>query len=151
MTIKKIFVSQGFTKIKIKDVIKHTFLILLLLLFLSYLISFISILFNISDLNLVSEHISKIPFYLIIYLFIVRVFLEEWFFRGFLVKKIGCLLSSALFAIVHIGYGSIVQVIGAFALGFILAKYYEKINNIIPLFLAHLFYNSISYFFMIFI
>jgi uncharacterized protein len=139
---------QGFTKIKLKDLIKFTIVIFLLLFCLSYLLSFISILFNISDLNLVSEHISSIPFLLIIYFFIVRVFLEEWFFRGFLVKRIGCLLSSALFAIFHVGYGSIIQLVGAFALGFVLAKNYQKLGNILPLYFAHMLYNFVAYFFI---
>lgn len=147
-TIKQLFILQGFTKIKIKDVIKHTITIFILLFFLSYLISFVSILFNVSDLNLVSEHILSIPFLLIVYFFIVRVFLEEWFFRAFLVKRIGCLLSSIIFAIVHVGYGSVVQLLGAFALGFVLAKYYLKTNNILPLYFAHLLYNFVAYFFV---
>jgi uncharacterized protein len=70
------------------------------------------------------------------------VFLEEWFFRGFLVSKTNVYISSFLFAIAHFGYGSYVEVVGAFILGLVLAFYYKKINNLWPLYISHLLYNS---------
>lgn len=150
ITIKQLFILQGFTKKSFKEILKNTLTIFILLFFLSFLISFISNLFNISDLHLVTDFFSQIPFYLIIYFFIVRVFLEEWFFRAFLVKKIGCLFSSIFFAIVHAGYGSIIEVIGAFALGFVLAVYYKKTNHILPVYFAHLIYNFLAFVFILF-
>lgn len=78
---------------------------------------------------------------MIVYLLVVRVFLEEWFFRGFLVKKTGVLFSSILFSIAHIGYGSYVELFGAFILGLVLAIYFKRIQNLWPLVAAHLLYN----------
>jgi membrane protease YdiL (CAAX protease family) len=84
----------------------------------------------------------------IFYLFVIRVFLEEWFFRGFLVNRIGVYLSSLLFAIGHISYGSIVEVIGAFILGVVLGKYYLKTKNLWVNYLAHFLYNFSAFLLM---
>jgi uncharacterized protein len=97
--------------------------------------------FGFSDLDLVTEKIKLLSPFFIFYLLIIRVFLEEWFFRGFLVYKTNILFSSILFAIAHFGYGSIVEVVGAFILGFVLAYYYKKINNLYPLYAGHVLYN----------
>ena len=104
-------------------------------------VNFLFMLFGFTDLNLVSEKIQTLSPLFIIYLLIIRVFLEEWFFRGFLVYKTGILFSAFLFAAGHFGYGSIVELVGAFILGLVLAFYYKKINNLYPLYAAHLLYN----------
>jgi uncharacterized protein len=148
--IKTILIKQSFTKISFKKLIKHTFVLLALLFSLSYLISLVAFLFNISDLHFVSNHILTIPFSLLVYYFLVRVFLEEWFFRSFLVNNFGVLISSILFSIVHAGYSSVIEVAGAFCLGFVLAIYFKKINNIWPLFFAHSIYNFLIYFILIY-
>ncbi len=90
-----------------------------------------------------TEKIKTLSPFLLIYLLVVRVFLEEWFFRGFLVSKMGVLFSAALFGIAHYGYGSIVEVTGAFILGIVLAYYFKRLKNLYPLYAAHFLYNSI--------
>ena len=74
----------------------------------------------------------------------VVVFIEEFFFRGFLQKRIGILPSTAVFTILHIGYGSIAEIIGVFALGLILAYWYKKHNSLFQNYLGHLLYNIIA-------
>ncbi|HRS42694.1 MAG TPA: CPBP family intramembrane metalloprotease [Candidatus Diapherotrites archaeon] len=107
-------------------------------------------LFKVSDLNLVSEEILRYSPIAIVYLFLVRVFLEEWFFRGFLTPRLGVILSSALFAIGHIAYGSIIEIIGAFVLGVFLSSTYKKYNNLWPNVFAHIIYNLVIYLFLVF-
>ncbi|MDD3244575.1 MAG: type II CAAX endopeptidase family protein [Candidatus ainarchaeum sp.] len=143
--IKNIFLSLGFKKISFKDIFKHTIILFFLLFLLSYTLSFISVFFKISDLNLVGQEILKLPISVLIYMFVIRVFLEEWFFRSFLVPKIGAIFSSIIFAIAHIGYGSIIQVLGAFFLGVLLSVYYKKTGSIIPNYFAHFLYNLSIY------
>ena len=133
--LKLAFYTLGLKPIKFKELLKNTITIFLLLFFLSYLLSFFSVLFNVSDLELVGKEILSFPFSVIIYLFVIRVFLEEWFFRGFLVPRIGIIFSSLIFALGHLSYGSVIQVLGAFVLGVFLANTYTKTNNLCQMFL----------------
>ncbi len=147
--IKLAFYTLGLKPIKFKELLKNTITIFLLLFFLSYLLSFFSVLFNVSDLELVGKEILSFPFSVIIYLFVIRVFLEEWFFRGFLVPRIGIIFSSLIFALGHLSYGSVIQVLGAFVLGVFLANTYTKTNNLWPNVFAHALYNLTIYLFLV--
>jgi uncharacterized protein len=149
ISFKNLFKEQGLNKISLKKLINSIFIILILLVFFSYLLCFVSYIFNISDLELVSETIIKYSILKIIYLFVVRVFIEEWFFRAFLVPRLGLFFSSFVFALAHFGYGSIIQIFGAFALGFLLSKIYSLNKNILPNFFAHMLYNFLIYLLLI--
>ncbi len=149
-SLAQVFRLQGLKKIPFKELFKKTIIIFLLLFVLSYTLSFFSVLFKVSDLNLVSEEILRYSPIAIVYLFLVRVFLEEWFFRGFLTPRLGVILSSALFAIGHIAYGSIIEIIGAFVLGVFLSSTYKKYNNLWPNVFAHIIYNLVIYLFLVF-
>lgn len=144
------FRLQGLKKISIKELLKKTMIIFLLLFVLSYTISFFSVLFKVSDLNLVGEELLRYSPLVILYLFLIRVFLEEWFFRGFLTPRLGVVLSSALFALGHLAYGSVIEVLGAFVLGVFLASTYKKYNNLWPNVFAHILYNLVIYLFLVF-
>ena len=149
--IKCVFSNLGLKTISIRNLLKYTITIFLLLFFLSYILSFFSVFFGVSDLEVVGKEIVSFPISVIIYLFIIRVFLEEWFFRGFLTPRIGAIFSSLIFALGHIAYGSVIEVLGAFVLGVFLARSYEKTNNLWPNIFAHLLYNFTIYLFLILI
>lgn len=146
--LKLIFNYLGLKKISFSSLFKNAFFIFLLLFFLSYTLSFFSVFFNVSDLEHVSSEIMGLPFFVVVYLFIIRVFLEEWFFRGFLVSKTGVIFSSFVFALGHIGYGSVIEVLGAYVLGLFLANSFKKTNNLWPNVLAHSLYNFTMYAFL---
>jgi len=74
----------------------------------------------------------------------ILLFIEEFFFRGFLVKRLGMVPSSIIFAAAHISYGSIAEIIGVFFLGLILAYWYKKHNSLLQNYIAHLAYDLIS-------
>ena len=116
------------------------------LFFLSIAISIIMAFAGFNDLDKVGEVVTALgkasPAFLA-YLLIVRVIAEEVFFRGFLVKRIGWIGSTALFGIAHISYGSVTEVVGALVLGALLAKAYERNGNLLPNIVAHMFYNLI--------
>ena len=122
------------------------------MLFISIVISAIMAFAGVNDLGKVGEVVHKLqessPLFLI-YLLVVRVIAEEVFFRGFLVKRIGWILATALFGIAHVSYGSITEVFGALVLGGLLAKAYERNGNLIPNIVAHMFYNLIFIAFML--
>lgn len=147
---RDILADFGIKKISFKSFFKHFIIVFLLLFFISLLINFIFVVIGISDLNLVTNTLESLSPFVIIYLLVVRVFLEEWFFRGFLVSKLGILASALIFSLAHFGYGSYVEVFGAFVLGLVLAYYYKKINNLWPLYAAHFAYNAIVILFITF-
>ncbi|MCK9292853.1 MAG: CPBP family intramembrane glutamic endopeptidase [archaeon] len=146
--LKEIFYNFGLRKISFSNLVKHTLILFFLIFIISISLSTIFTFVGLDDLHLVSSTILSIPLLYIFYLFVIRVFLEEWFFRGFLVNRIGVYLSSLLFAIGHISYGSIVEVIGAFILGVVLGKYYLKTKNLWVNYLAHFLYNFSAFLLM---
>jgi uncharacterized protein len=111
---------------------------------------FLTIIINIigfNDLELVEEVINEslsenVLLFVITVFFIV--FAEEFFFRAFLVKRTGIWISTLLFTLAHIGYGSFAQLFGVFFLGLILAYWYKKNNSLFQNFLAHLLYNMFA-------
>jgi membrane protease YdiL (CAAX protease family) len=139
------FSSFGFKKISFKNLTKNSLVLYFSIFLLSLLISFIFNIIGYQDLGLVSSKILSIPILYIIYLFTIRIFVEEWFFRGFLVKRIGIFLSAFLFSLAHIGYASIVEIVGAFILGLLLGYYFKKTNNIYPNIIAHILYDVSVY------
>jgi hypothetical protein len=148
-TVKEILKEFNVTKISFKSLIKHTLILFCILFILSIFINIIVSLFGITDLDLVTSKILGLPVFYIIYLFVIRIFIEEWFFRGFLVNKIGAITSSLIFALGHISYGSVSEVIGVFLLGLVLAYYFKRTNNIWPNVVAHFLYNLSAYFLMV--
>ncbi len=117
----------------------------------------LSIIINVSgfnDLELVEEVIKSalsenMPLFILSV--VLFVFAEELFFRAFLVKKIGILLSTIIFTAAHMGYGSVAETFGVFFLGLILAYWYMKKNSLFQNFVGHLLYNILAiviYFFI---
>lgn len=120
--------------------------ILACLIGISLLLSIVLFLLGINDFGPVEMTINALmglnPL-ILVYLFVVRIFAEEFFFRAFLVPRAGILASSILFGALHYGYGSVAEVIGAFVLGLVLAYFYKRNGKIVPNYIAHLLYNFI--------
>jgi membrane protease YdiL (CAAX protease family) len=79
-----------------------------------------------------------------IIMMIIIVFLEEYFFRAFLVKRIGIIFSTLIFTFFHLGYESITQTIGVLLLGLLLAYWFKKHDSLIQNYFGHLAYNCIA-------
>lgn len=139
---------QGLKAINWKTFIRNVILLFFLMFVISFAISYVATFFGVQDLGVVGEKITSLSVIYIIYLFVIRVFLEEWFFRGFLVSRVGVIASSALFACGHILYGSVTEVIGAFVLGVVLARFYQKTKSLWVVYIAHLTYNFVALAFM---
>lgn len=148
----------GFEKIKIFEILK--------LVALSYLI-YIGITFIVSIITIFSD--TKIPGYQMqeniipyfgdsitalasagILIVLIAPFLEEIFFRGFLlrafVNKIGIffgsIVSAVLFALVHFQWQSIIPI---FILGLIINRIVIKSRSILPAIAFHIFNNGIVF------
>lgn len=67
--------------------------------------------------TLVPQIQSLLDWPLVLTISLVAALTEEVYFRGILQSRVGILLSSALFGIIHIGYGTVLQVVAPFLLG----------------------------------
>lgn len=108
----------------------------------------------VNDLDKVNDVIdAEITYNLGLFLFtlIVVVFIEEFFFRAFLIPRAGMIPATLIFTFFHYGYGSIAEIIGVFFLGLILAYWFKKKKSIIQNYFGHLFYNCLALVFYFFI
>jgi len=147
-SLKKAVQELGFKPMPFGKLFKKSAKLFLLMLAVTIWLSLSMMFFGINDLELVGKAVSeaKAILPLFFWLVLVRVVSEEVFFRGFLVKKIGAVASSAVFALFHIGYGSVAEVIGAFVLGLVLAKAFQLNKNLYPNIFAHIAYNAMAMF-----
>ena len=95
------------------------------------------------DTYLVYQKANMLGWWFIILGVLVAPVTEEIFFRGALVPRTGIILSAILFALSHVMYGSIYEVIAALIFGVLLGWVYKRwgIGNSIAL---HLLINTIS-------
>lgn len=134
----------GFKKTDLVLDVIYALLFLSLMLVVTIIIGVIGNVFGMkADMEKVSEVIQKsVPEYLIITVLIGSI-VEEIFFRGFLQPKIGLIPASVLFGYMHVGYGSITEIIAATLLGVLLGALYEKRRTIYSPIMAHLAFNLI--------
>ncbi len=136
----------GFCKIPLKQFLKKTILLTAALIAVAFAISFLLNAFHANDLSKIAPAVEQLrgtPL-LLLYIVIVRSSAEEVFFRGLLTKKTGALVSSILFALIHLSYGSYAEVAGAFILGFIFATTFQLNKNLYPNIAAHIAFNAVS-------
>lgn len=128
--------------------LKKTFTWLILGAVLIFIVAVLNaailMLLDLNDTYKVYELISGVPAWILFMAVFVAPFTEELFFRAALVPRVGMLLSSLLFALFHMSYGSISEIIGAFLIGFVLAYVYKKSKSIITPILLHLGFNLVS-------
>jgi membrane protease YdiL (CAAX protease family) len=146
---KTLFPKYKGHKIEIIGSIKLFIFLIIGFIIIATTINFLEIISNtqISDMENVAEFVisgfgtNAIIFLILI---IIVVFIEEFFFRAFLVKRTGILFSTIIFTFFHLGYESITQTIGVFFLGLILAYWFKKHNSIIQNYFGHLLYNLLA-------
>ncbi len=93
---------------------------------------------NVSDI--IIDSVISNGLMILIYM-TISVFVEEFFFRAFLVDRIGVILSTIIFALMHIGYNSVFELFGALVLGFVIALFWQKERDFLVIFIGHLCYN----------
>lgn len=80
-----------------------------------------------------------------VFVILIAPVLEEILFRGILVDKVGVVLSSVLFSVIHIGsgdlYSIVYPVIITFIIGSVLGTAYKKTKSLLLVILAHSIYN----------
>lgn len=80
-----------------------------------------------------------------VFVILIAPVLEEILFRGILVDKVGVVLSSILFSVIHIGSGDLYSIIYPaiiiFIIGSALGTTYKKTKSLLLVILAHSIYN----------
>ncbi|MGC8730310.1 MAG: CPBP family intramembrane glutamic endopeptidase [Candidatus Micrarchaeia archaeon] len=85
------------------------------------------------------------PVYFLIFSFIIAPFTEEILFRGFLVPRLGIILSAIIFAVPHfISYLSISEFVAAFLFGLAAGYAYKKTGSLYVSILAHMLVNFLA-------
>lgn len=75
---------------------------------------------------------------------VVAAVTEEVFFRGLLQPRIGLLASSLLFGFVHLGYGTVLQVVAPIALGLLFGALYQWTRRLWAPLAAHFLFDLIQ-------
>ena len=135
--------------LSVLDYLKHIFVTYWSLI---GVVMVVSIILSILKLNHESENLKSLSKIftnnkpLIIMTCITAGVTEELFFRGYLIprlhlftkhKYLPLVLSSAFFGLLHIGYGTIAQVVGPFFIGLVFAFYYQRFRNIHVIIICH--------------
>ncbi len=71
---------------------------------------------------------------------------EEFFFRGFLQKRVGLIASTILFALAHAGYGQPLMLVGITIVSIIIGYTFYRTRNLIPCIVAHGVFDAIQLF-----
>ncbi|MBC7643065.1 MAG: CPBP family intramembrane metalloprotease [Flavobacterium sp.] len=97
--------------------------------------------------------ILKNNFVLLTFTCITAGVTEELIFRGYLMPRlqlffnknwVSIAISSVLFGLMHIGYGTLMQIVGPLFIGIVFAIHYQKYRNIKILIFCHFFWDFIS-------
>jgi len=104
----------------------------------------ISLAAGFNDQAKIAEKVSDLPLYLLLLAIVLAPITEELLFRAALVPRIGIVLSSLVFGLLHLAYGSVLEVVGVFFVGIILAGIYRMSKSITPCIIIHFIYNLLS-------
>jgi len=109
------------------------------------------------DTQAVYEKMIMLPLPALIAAFTIAPLGEEALFRGLLFRKFGewlgkgkdawigaAVVSSLIFALLHMSYGSVAEIGVAFSIGFVLCIGTRKFNSLVPAVLAHAAFNFAS-------
>jgi len=135
--------NLGFRGFKKKHLIEGAF-VFLVLFSLLMVMALILYNFNLLDTQNVASVIEKQSGFDLFIAVTLGPVAEELLFRGFLQKKIGVFLTSVVFALLHAGYGSIAEVLGAFIASMVFGWWVRKHDDVAPTIIAHVFYNLLS-------
>jgi membrane protease YdiL (CAAX protease family) len=103
------------------------------------------LLLHIEEPGKVSMIVKGLPLYIIVFSFTISPIAEEILFRGFLLSRVGIVVSSLLFAFAHYYYGSYTEVLAAFTAGFVFAILFKRSKSIVPSIFAHAAFNFMDF------
>ncbi len=99
---------------------------------------------NTNDSNRVVDVLRAQPVEMLFAAIALAPFAEELFFRGYLQKRVGVIVSSALFAALHYSYGSVSEIISAFFISILIGMELRRRNDLNACIIAHAAYNAVT-------
>jgi len=109
--------------------------------------------YGLDDQQAITDIVVDLPLYIVLMAIVVAPLTEELLFRALLINKISeytksaalaIIVSSMVFSLFHVSYGSVVEVVGVFTVGLIFGFVYWKSQSVIPPMFIHLVYNFLS-------
>ena len=146
-SVREALVDLGIVqRLKAMRILGIGILLFLTIFVMELIITLMSANFNLNIETNACNVVTGMPLWFILFVVLIGPINEELFFRGFLVKRVGIILSALLFAILHAGYGSTfgIDIIAAFIFGLIAGYIFKKTNSIYPTLLAHALVNLIA-------
>lgn len=141
---KSFFSELGLSRKKPFSQLFSGFKLFLLLAVVLFLEGIVFYLLGVMDTNKVAAIMLQQPIALLVVAVTLAPVAEELFFRGYLQKRIGVVFSSAIFAVLHWGYGSVAEVLAAFTMSLLVGNEVRKNKNVVPAIVAHSVYNLFS-------
>ncbi|MFH1785953.1 MAG: type II CAAX endopeptidase family protein [Candidatus Micrarchaeota archaeon] len=148
--------SIGFPGSPINTVI-FTIVGLLLMFLLLVVLGVLATFGGFNDQEKISDKVASLPLVVLLFAVLLAPIGEELFFRALLVPRfdnfflklikiphLGIFFSSVVFSISHFAYGSIVEILGVFVIGILLAVIFKASKSITPCIVIHMIYNGIS-------
>ncbi|MFB9076959.1 lysostaphin resistance A-like protein [Flavobacterium procerum] len=143
------FLIWAETKYSISAYLKAVFITFLKLFIAVYITSLLIVLLKITGESAALNKalvLFKKSYFLLFFTCVTAGITEELIFRGYLLprlesvlksKNMAIVLSSILFGFLHIGYGTLLNIIGPTVIGLVFAVQYQKYRNIKILIICH--------------
>ncbi len=87
---------------------------------------------------------SGFPLWFFILTFTLIPFNEEVLFRGFMIPRVGIIVSALVFAILHLSYLSISEFVAAFIYGVLAGYTFKKTGSLYTTIIAHALVNAVA-------
>lgn len=90
--------------------------------------------------------LGSAPVWFYIFSAVIAPINEEIFFRGFLVPRIGIVISAIIFGLLHASYNSTfgIEIIAAIIFGLVAGYVFKKTNSLYPSMIAHILINTLA-------
>ncbi len=138
-------VPKKISEFSISRTFKEAVFLLVLVFFLLTFEALLLSVAHVNDAEKVAGVIQKLSVIAMLVAVTIAPFAEEVFFRGFLQKKVGVILTALLFSALHFSFGSTTELVGAFTAALVFGWWVKYKNpSLWPVILAHAGYNAIS-------
>ena len=92
---------------------------------------------------------AALPFWKKAVIVFTAMTVEEAFFRGFLQKRVGLVLSTMAFGIAHAGYGQPILLVGVTIVSVVIGYTFYRTKNLVPCIIAHGVFDGIQLFIIV--
>lgn len=144
-SLKMILAELGLTRDKLtaKNLL-YGILLFFAIIVLGAVLALFSSLTSIQLPTNVQSVLAGTPLWFLIFTFLIAPINEEIFFRGFLVPRLGIVLSGIIFAVLHLSYWSVSEFAAALFFGLLAGYVFKKRRSLYATILAHALVNFLT-------